>query len=122
MKPYCEIIVKDVLPGLRSAVARSLAEDYKLSQSEIARLLGVSQPSISQYLRKLRGREKSIVDNKIVGDEVKKLCQNIYEKKLSQEQLIAEFCSICKIITRNELICPAHRKMYSLAECRLCLK
>ena len=62
MKPYCEIIVKDVLPGLRSAVAKELAEEYKLNQSEIARLLGVSQASISQYLRKLRGKEMTIIE------------------------------------------------------------
>jgi predicted transcriptional regulator len=122
MKPYCEIIVKEVLPGLRSAVAIELAENYKLNQSEIARLLGVSQPSISQYLRKLRGREKAIIENKNVNEEVKKICQAIYEKKISTTQLVTEFCNICKVITSHELVCPMHKSIYKLDECRLCIK
>jgi predicted transcriptional regulator len=122
MKPYCEIIVKDVLPGLRSAVANELAENYKLNQSEIARLLGVSQPSISQYLRKIRGNEKAILENKIVGDEVKKLCQKIHDEKISATQLITEFCNICKIITGSSLICPMHKSIYKLDECKMCIK
>ena len=55
MKLPCKISAKYVIPAIRLMIARKLIEEYNLTQSEAARLLGVSQPSISHYLNSKRG-------------------------------------------------------------------
>ena len=55
LKFPCEISAKYVIPAIRLMIARKLIDEYGLTQSEVARLLGVTQPSISHYLNSKRG-------------------------------------------------------------------
>ena len=48
MKCPCEIIVWDVLPCIRAALAAELVEKG-LSQNEISKMLGITQAAVSQY-------------------------------------------------------------------------
>lgn len=47
--------IAQMLPALRAVLAKDLAA-AGLSQLEIARTLGVTQPAVSQYLRDIRGK------------------------------------------------------------------
>ena len=121
MKPLCEIIVKEVLPGLRAVICKELMTKYNLNQSEISDLLGVSQPAVSQYLREIRGNNSNIMENSAVMLEIKNLCQSIYEKKIEPTQLSMELCKICKLITSKGLLCDLHKNLYpKLDNCKLC--
>ena len=51
----CEVFVKRILPALRALLARELIEVHGLTQLEVSRILGVSQPLINYYLT---GRRK----------------------------------------------------------------
>jgi len=51
----CEVSARYVIPAIRLMIARKLIDEYGLTQSEVARLLGVTQPSISHYLNSKRG-------------------------------------------------------------------
>ncbi len=56
INPVSEPIVNEILPALRSIVAQELqAKGY--SQNEIATLLEVTQPAVSQYLNEERGTQ-----------------------------------------------------------------
>ncbi len=94
MKPHCEIVVKEILPGIRSMIAKELVFVYSMNQCEAAKALGISQPAISQYLRELRGR-KQITENDAVVTEVKKLSEKIFKKEIIPDDIAMEFCSIC---------------------------
>lgn len=121
MKPLCEIIVKEILPGLRAVICKELMINYNLNQSQIADLLGVSQPAVSQYLREIRGNNSKIMENPAVMLEIKNLCQNIYEKKIEPSNLSIELCKICKLITSKGLLCDLHKSLYpKLDNCKLC--
>ena len=48
MRLDCEIISQDFLPVLRSAIAKELAS-MGLNQKQVADILGISQPAVSQY-------------------------------------------------------------------------
>lgn len=54
LNPVSEPIAKEVLPALRSIVAQEL-QSRGYSQTEIAQLLDVTQPAVSQYLNEERG-------------------------------------------------------------------
>ena len=51
----CEVFVRRILPALRALLARELIGGHGLTQLEVSRLLGVSQPLINYYLT---GRRK----------------------------------------------------------------
>ena len=121
MKPYCEIVSKNVLPALRSVIAKELVS-YGLNQTEIAKKLGVSQPAVSQYLRYIRGKPKSnkIMDNEKVYAEIKKFCKKIKDSNMSRVYLSLEVCKICKLIRKEKLLCDEHKAIYNLENCDIC--
>ncbi|OPY38965.1 MAG: helix-turn-helix protein [Methanoregula sp. PtaU1.Bin051] len=52
---HCDILVRNVLPGMRAEMVSRLVNNRGLSQSEAARRLGVTRAAISQYVNRKRG-------------------------------------------------------------------
>ncbi|MCD6092684.1 MAG: helix-turn-helix domain-containing protein [Candidatus Aenigmarchaeota archaeon] len=84
----CEYIAK-LLPSIRAMIAKELVMNG-LTQEDAARILGVSQGAISQYVRRLRG--KKIVDSDI-SKAVKDLCKRIVNEGIDVNEGI---CNMCK--------------------------
>ena len=97
MKTICEVVVNDVLPTLRAAVAKELIRNYNLNQSEAAKLLDVSQPAISQYLRQLRGKTE-MIENEKVAAQIRELAGRLHSKQIASEALCMDMCNIAKTI------------------------
>jgi len=73
MKTPCEIIVWDVLPGIRDALAEELVKNG-ISQKEASKMLGITPAAVSQYVSKKRGYKIDVKD--AVKDEIKKLAND----------------------------------------------
>ncbi len=122
MKPFCEVVVGSVLPGIRSIMTRELLTTYKMTQQEAADLLGITQAAVSQYNREARGskvklleKEKEII--KIIND----LTKDIVDKKINFREINQRFCEVCKEIRKKGLICKLHEDIYpSIAPCEKC--
>lgn len=104
MKPFCEKIVSSILPALRALIANELIKNYGLSQVEVAKKLGVTQPAISQYKRKLRGNTKNLISNKKVFNKVKKISLEIFKDKIKSEDIHEKICYFCKEIRKEGMI------------------
>lgn len=98
MRPPCEVAVKDVLPTVRAMLVKELIERHHLSQVEVAKKLGITQPAVSQYRRMLRGAGRNSKILKPIKKHVQKLADDIARGKLKQKQLIQHYCIICKSI------------------------
>jgi predicted transcriptional regulator len=59
-----EVITEELLPAVRSVMASQLQEEYGLNQYEIAEVLDVTQPAVSQYLNNKRARKNIVEDLK----------------------------------------------------------
>ncbi|MCW3132915.1 MAG: helix-turn-helix domain-containing protein [Methanophagales archaeon] len=70
MKTPCEVIVWDVLPGIRAALAEELVKNG-ISQKEASKMLGITPAAVSQYVSKKRGYKIDVKD--AVKDEIKNL-------------------------------------------------
>lgn len=114
MKTICEIVAQDILPVLRAAIAKELISSYSLNQGEAAKLLDVSQPAVSQYLRQLRGKS-SLIENKAVAVEIKDISSRLYLKQMDQSQLAANMCRISKIILEDR-----HENFHKITDCAAC--
>ena len=117
MRTVCEIVVHDILPTLRAAVAKDLINSYNLNQGETAKLLGVSQPAVSQYLRQLRGKN-NLLENKAVADEIKELSSRLHSKQMSADELATKMCGISKLVINNGFM--NGEKFHKVDNCLVC--
>lgn len=124
MKPFCEIIVADILPAVRAIVAKELIEEYDLNQTEVSKKLGITQPAVSQYKSELRGQGVKILkSNKQVMSSIKSLSKKIASGEISSKEIHQNFCNICLKIRKEKIICRLHVNAYpSIAYCNLCFK
>ena len=101
-KVLCESAVWDVLPCLRSALARRLKKSG-MRQIDIADMLGVSPAAISQYLSKKRGCGSEVEET--IHEELDISAQAIVDG----ESIRGELCRLCRILQRHmngiEVLC-----------------
>ena len=58
MRFEVEVVSEEILPAIRSMIAKELKDDYGLIQREIANKLDVTQPAVSNYLNDSRADPK----------------------------------------------------------------
>lgn len=100
MKLKLEMMIQQILPSVRSFVAKELVFQYRLSQTEAAELLGITQPAISQYLNNVRGKN-SLVENKAVLAVLQKLARAVYERKADEAAITRELLRIYTILNES---------------------
>jgi uncharacterized protein len=122
MKPFCEIIVADVMPAVRSIITAELSKTYDLSQVQISKKLGVTQPAVSQYMRALRGQKvKALMANEKVMAMVSKLARDIATGDVEPKFMHRSLCAICKTIREEGMICELHSGQHKGKEkCDIC--
>ncbi len=119
MKAPCELIIWYVLPSIRSELARELL-NIGLTQKEVSEKLRITQPAISQYLGKKRGRE--IKFSKEIKEDIKKLARNT-AKGADSSDLVLRTCKICMKTRREGALCDLHFKYDTVPEdCRICVE
>lgn len=117
MRPFCEVVVKEVLPAVRSILAKEL-KDSGMTQDEIAAALGITQASVSHYLKQARGKNvRMFEENPRLKKTLKETAERIREKKANP---VMEFCVVCKDV-RKEIVCKFHRDSTpGLKTCNIC--
>lgn len=103
MKSPCEIIVWDVLPSIRAALAEELVR-RDISQKDVSKMLGITPPAVSQYVSKKRGYR--IEFNEEVKAAISRLADDLTQKKA--DNLVERICEICKMAQGDEPTCGAN--------------
>jgi|Deesub1362B_J571_1020462.scaffolds.fasta_scaffold00005_268 hypothetical protein len=111
-----ELYVKKIIPYLKGIFAVKLYEKG-YTQSEIARILGVTQSAVSQYLDKDETYYIKLLDE--IGLE-KEFYQHRLKQALSQkvdpENTLYFFMDLWNILMNQEILCRIHRKFYNLID------
>ncbi len=96
LNPVTEPLIEKVLPALRKVVAEKLY-DRGYTQNEIAELLEITQPAVSQYLHSQRGylskEIKSDEDLDNLASEITTLVTTDGSKN-DMESTYKEFCEV----------------------------
>ena len=123
MKPVCETVVKDILPAMRSIIATEL-QKQGLTQNQIAKKLFITQPAVSQYLKKARARNTQILSkNPQVHAILEKKAKQLAKKQVSKEELTIGLCDACRQILKTGIVCEFHRHTTKqLDKCSVCMK
>jgi len=123
MSMPCEVAVKCVLPVIRAMLAKELIAKNRMKQTEVAEILRVSQPAISLYSRKIRGRAINLENDEDIGKLVRNVAVALAENKLSRRDMIPKYCEICKTIRAKGLLCELHKAFdptINIETCELC--
>ncbi len=122
MKTPCELVVGKILPALRASVVRELSGKYHMKQSEIAKKLGITQASVSQYLSSARAGGTKITN---AFPKIKSYADEISRRIASgkdRADWYGVLCVACKDIRTDEEFCRMHRLASNLPGCDVCQK
>jgi len=119
----CEVAVKCLLPSIRAMVAKELMAKHNLKQAEAAKLLGISQPAVSLYYRKMRGKAIDLENDVDIEKLMENLADSLAGGGLSHKDFIPKFCEICRMIRAKGLLCKMHKAFdpsIDIEKCELC--
>lgn len=98
MRSYCEVYVKDVLPSLRLYLAEKLVRDYGLTQLEVSRMLGISQPLVNYVVNKRRKPKmlEKLVSIPQLKDMLDEKAEELAARKANFSDLTCDFCFVLR--------------------------
>jgi len=109
-----EIESKTLIPALRAILAKKLAEDHKIREDEISKMLGVTQAAISNYIRGTRG-DPQLIQKLLAEEQVSKLVDDLSDSLASDmaytPSSLSKFIGLCNYIKSSLLICDIHHKL-----------
>lgn len=100
-----EIEVWYIIPALRRELAKSMVADIRLTQKDIAKVMGITEAAVSQYIHSKRAKE--VIFGKEILKEVKKSAKAIAENK---DMLIPEMMKLTRLTEVKHVMCDLHKK------------
>jgi len=98
-----EVISQEFLPAVRSLLAEQLSEDYGLYQEEIAEIMDITQPAVSQYLNKKRASKKIL--RKMRDDpQVMLIIDEASSNAAKEEAYLEEFRQVLETVKAKGLV------------------
>jgi len=118
-----EIESKTLIPALRAILSKKLAEDHKIKEDEISKMLGVTQAAVSNYIRGTRGDPQLI--QKLLSEEqvaklINELCDSLTTDMAYTPSSLAKFIGLCNYIKSSLLICDIHHNLESDIDEKVC--
>ncbi len=108
--PY-EIVSKSALPALRAMVARRLQRDYHMTQQEVARALGVTQASVSNYARRTRGMMVNLEDDATVARAADGIAKGLSAPNPDQRETMRSMTEVLDYVRFNHMMCGLHSEL-----------
>lgn len=114
-----EVEVWYLLPALRRELTKIMIEEHGLSQKQVAKYLGVSEPAISQYQKSKRAGE--IKFSKSDTEKIKKSARKMIN---DPDHMMKELYALSKQFRGNETICKIHKQKCNHLpdDCDICMK
>ncbi len=101
----CEVAVKSVIPAIRAYIAKQLIQTYKMKQTDVAELLGITQTAVSKYVGNVRGQALRIDQEDEIQSMMNKIASRIADRQTSGPQLTLEFSAVYRAVRRNGQMC-----------------
>ena len=118
-----EIESKSLIPALRAILAKKLAEDHKIREDEISKMLGVTQAAVSNYIRGTRG-DPQLIQKLLVEEQVSKLIDELSDSLASDRAYtpsnLSKFIGLCNYIKSSLLICDIHHNLETNIDEKVC--
>ena len=122
INPY-EIVSRSALPALRAMVSKRLKDRYRMTQQQIAKRLGVTQASVSNYARKARGVMIDLETDSTLARAADRVASILASETGDQREALRTMTEACDYIRFNHLLCTLHRDLepgFTVEGCDAC--
>jgi predicted transcriptional regulator len=92
-------------------IATELVNKHSLNQAQAAKLLGISQPAISLYQKKLRGNSLDLWSDPDISSSVMKQAALLANGGQEAKQNLMWFCAVCKTLRAKGYLCKIHKDL-----------
>lgn len=121
----CEALIEHLLPLIRRVLAKELVNRHGMSQVQASRILGVTQPAVSNYLRS-EPRVRMELEGSLGEVEmmVEELSEDLLKGRLTQVEALKRICSLCIQMRNRGPLCRIHGESLPSLQpdrCSLCL-
>lgn len=119
-----QLAAKYVYPALRRRLVEILYREEKVSQTEIANLLGITQSAVSRYVEGIRGKYIDVSKYKDIEEELRNLAHEIVRGKINLYNIQLELSRITMVFLGKGYACSFHSKLdksIDPGKCRTCI-
>ena len=114
----CELVVWKVLPTIRKDLCTYLVKKKKMKTKDVAKMLGITDSAVSQYIHKKRATEFAL--EKKMMPAIEELAEKIAAggQKKSKMEYMKGSCILCRQIRLAGMLCSIHKG--SAKGCTIC--
>jgi hypothetical protein len=117
-----EIESKVTIPLVRALVAKKLVAERMYTQEQVAKVLGVTQAAVSNYLRGVRGLSVELKENQLINNWVNQIVETILANR-PREEIAKKINEAIGDIRRQRMLCEIHKKLepeIDVDSCKVC--
>lgn len=113
LKPPCIIVVRYVLPAIRTLIAEELIERHGLRRSDVARKMGMTPAAVTQYLEGVRGGIATdlVKGSEEVAEMVSQTAEGLAKNEVSVCDVLDKMCEVCRAMRISGLLCEMHKEV-----------
>lgn len=118
-----EIEAKSLIPAVRAILAKKLIKEYSLKEEDVAKVLGITQAAVSNYVRGTRGDVELIIKLESVREVMRMIddiAKDLSTNKAYTPSTLAKFVGLCNYMRYTLIICDVHHSMESNIDEQIC--
>jgi predicted transcriptional regulator len=118
-----EIESKLLIPAVRAILSKELVIEKGLKEEEVARMLGITQAAVSNYLRGTRGDNELI--SKLMSlteimSMIKEISDDLSTNRAYTAKTLSKFIALCNYMRYSLIICDAHHSLERNIDEKVC--
>jgi uncharacterized protein len=118
-----EIEAKSLIPAVRAILAKKLIKEYSLKEEDVAKVLGITQAAVSNYVRGTRGDIELISKLESVTEIMRMIddiARDLSTNKVYTPSTLAKFIGLCNYMRYTLIICDVHHSIESNIDEQIC--
>jgi uncharacterized protein len=118
-----EIEAKSLIPAVRAILAKKLIKEYSLKEEDVAKVLGITQAAVSNYVRGTRGDLELISKLESVREVMRMIDdigRDLSTNKAYTPSTLAKFIGLCNYMRYTLIICDVHHSIESNIDEQIC--
>jgi predicted transcriptional regulator len=118
-----EIESKLLIPAVRAILSKEMVIEKGLKEEEVARMLGITQAAVSNYLRGTRGDNELIAKLMSLSEimsMIKEISDDLSTNRAYTAKTLSKFIALCNYMRYSLIICDAHHSLERNIDEKVC--
>jgi hypothetical protein len=118
-----EIESKLLIPAVRAILSKEMVIEKGLKEEEVARMLGITQAAVSNYLRGTRGDNELIAKLMSLSEimsMIKEISDDLSTNRAYTAKTLTKFIALCNYMRYSLIICDAHHSLERNIDEKVC--